>query len=201
MEIGNKEEIRKRIAELRRLVTAEEKSRWDTAIRDRLFLLPQMENISGVYCYIDIRNEAGTRQILEKLWEQKIPAAVPKVIGRDMEFSRIGSWEDVSPGCMGIPEPVRPDALPDEFDRNPLVLAPAVALDKKGNRVGYGGGYYDRFLAAHPQLETVGLCYGALLLPRLPAAPHDQRVRLVAAEAGAIPCAAQAPQPGKERML
>ncbi len=176
MEIGNKEEIRKRIAELRRLVTAEEKSRWDTAIRDRLFLLPQMENISGVYCYIDIRNEAGTRQILEKLWEQKIPAAVPKVIGRDMEFSRIGSWEDVSPGCMGIPEPVRPDALPDEFDRNPLVLAPAVALDKKGNRVGYGGGYYDRFLSRLMGGYVIGLAYEFQIYEDILAEGHDRAV-------------------------
>ena len=138
MEIGNKEEIRKRIAELRRLVTAEEKSRWDTAIRDRLFLLPQMENISGVYCYIDIRNEAGTRQILEKLWEQKIPAAVPKVIGRDMEFSRIGSWEDVSPGCMGIPEPVRPDALPEDTS----MQRGYKKWLQEGHHAGYGKGIF-----------------------------------------------------------
>ena len=118
-----------------------------------------------------------------------------------MKFYLIEDLAQLEPGAFGVLEPDPERCRELRHYQNSICILPGLGYDLQGYRLGYGKGYYDRFLAAHPQLETVGLCYGALLLPRLPAAPHDQRVRLVAAEAGAIPCAAQDQRPGKERML
>ncbi len=176
MEIARKGEIRKEIAGLRKKVTPEEKQRWDTAIQERLFLLPQMENISGIFCYIDIGKEAGTKKILEELWRKKIPTAVPRVTGQEMAFSEIFSWRDVRPGYMGILEPLGQTALPDGFDTNPLILVPAVALDLKGNRIGYGGGYYDRFLGRLTRGYVVSLVYEFQIYEDIQAEEHDRAV-------------------------
>lgn len=112
-----------------------------------------------------------------------------------MAFYRVKSREDLKKGRFGIWEP-DPTVCPLlEEPSGAFCLVPGLAFDRAGYRLGYGKGYYDRFLAAHA-VKAVGLCYEELLLSQVPRQPLDQRVGWLVTEAGAK--AAAAPGPGKE---
>ena len=141
-----KQEIRRKIAAVRASLSDAEKDGWDKALKERLFAMEEFSSLLKVFCYIDIRKEAGTRYILKELWDRKIPVAVPRVLGKIIKFSLINGLEDTKAGAMGILEPKGSDyLLPEAGD---IILVPAVALDSQGHRIGYGGGYYDRFFGS-----------------------------------------------------
>lgn len=175
MERGNekKQEIRRKIADARASLTDREKACWDKELKERLFAMEEFSCLSRAFCYIDIRKEAGTRYILKELWDRKIPVAVPRVLGKVIKFSLIRGLEDTEAGAMGILEPKSSEyLLPENGD---MILVPAVALDYQGQRVGYGGGYYDRFLGSleGKNCLKVGIIYDFQLFHKLPAQIHD----------------------------
>ena len=100
-----------------------------------------------------------------------------------MAFFQVRSREDLAPGRFGLWEP-KPGCPPWEGGPEAPCLVPGLSFDREGYRLGYGKGYYDRFLAAFPG-KAVGLCYEELILPRLPRSPLDQRVGWLVTEAGA----------------
>lgn len=169
-----KQETRKRIREFRKKITKEEKEQWDEMLCRRFLALLEETSVSGVYLYLDIRGEAGTRRILEALWERGIPTALPRVEGDRIYFYTVKGYDDVSPGCMGIPEPL--EQCPRAEDPRALVIVPGVAFDARGGRLGYGGGYYDGFFAREPEHPRWGLAYGFQLAERLPVEEWDQKV-------------------------
>ena len=86
-------------------------------------------------------------------------------------------------GPMGISEPISGDEL-----RPDILLVPLLAFDRAGRRLGYGGGYYDRTLAALPGAKAIGIAYAGQEMPEVPAGPQDFRLPLIATEAGVIVC-------------
>lgn len=198
---GEKAALRRELLQRRRKLSGRPEK--DRAIFRVITALPQYRQARRLYLYVSIGEEPGTRRLLLAALQAGKEVYVPRCLQQpgEMAFFRIAGEGDLSPGKFGIPEPDPARCPPAPDGEEGLCLVPGLAFDRLGFRLGYGKGYYDRFLAAHPNLEPVGLCYGALLLPRLPAAPHDQRVRLVAMEAGAFPCASQGQRPGKERVL
>lgn len=194
----SKQKLRKRIRELRKNVTTEEKDRWDSALCEYCLqlleedgrIMPGKAFVCGgalsVYLYMDVRKEAGTRRILEALWARKIPAALPRVEGEQINFYIAGGYGDLSPGSMGIPEPSQ--TCPRARDRKALVLVPGMAFDVSGRRLGYGGGYYDRFFAREPQHPRWGLAYGFQMVEELVQEDWDQRVERVITPDGYFDC-------------
>ena len=123
----------------------------------------------SVFCYVSYRSEIKTQELLQALHEAGWRVYVPYVAGQRMQAVR---WTPDTPMVLnqwGIPEPAVREA-PDE----PLTLAilPGVAFGKDGTRLGYGGGYYDRFLAEHP-CRRIGICGSWQLLDSVPTEPHD----------------------------
>lgn len=179
-----KQEIRKRIRELRKRVTKEEKERWDTVLCERCLERMERDSLGGysVYLYLDIHKEAGTRQILEALWERKVFTALPRVEGDRINFYTVTGYGDVSPGCRGILEPS--EGCPRAEDKKALVIVPGVAFTMDGRRLGYGGGYYDRFFAQEPEHPRWGLAYEFQIVERLPVEEWDRRVDRVVT----VPC-------------
>lgn len=168
-----KQEIRRKIAAVRASLSDAEKDGWDKALKERLFAMEEFSSLLKVFCYIDIRKEAGTRYILNELWDRKIPVAVPRVLGKIIKFSLINGLEDTKAGAMGILEPKGSDyLLPEAGD---IILVPAVALDSQGHRIGYGGGYYDRFFGSLQEKNClkVGIIYDFQLFRQLPEQAHD----------------------------
>ena len=172
---SDKAVIRREIKTARRLLTDSKEQFWNEQLFSCISRMPEIINASFVYCYISCNHEADTRQLLDFLWASGIRTAAPKVLGAGrMVFYEISSMADLEPGTMGIPEPV-PGCKP-VGEQQAVVLTPGLAFDRRGYRVGYGGGYYDRFLAAEPQHVRVGIAYQFQLYDRVPSDHYDEQL-------------------------
>ena len=130
-----------------------------------------------VYFYLPYNQEVRTKPMIEKAWTQGKRVAVPKVYGEEMRFIYLTDFSQIAPGSFGIPEPIADGPVAQETDA--LVLMPGMAFDPQGHRIGYGGGFYDKFLSAEPNHPTVALCYDFQLLDRLDTEEFDIPVDLV----------------------
>ena len=115
--------------------------------------------------------------MLERALAEGKRVAVPKVYGEEMRFIWMTDLSQVDKGYSGIPEPVADGPVAD--DPHALVLMPGLAFDPQGHRIGYGGGFYDRFLAQEPEHPTVALCYEFQMLEKLETEDFDIPVDLV----------------------
>ena len=110
-----------------------------------------------------------------------LPVTPPR--GQPLAFRAWVPGAALRPGPMGTSEPVAGEEL-----RPDVVLVPLLAFDRAGRRLGYGGGYYDRTLAALPGAKAIGIAYAGQEMPEVPAGPQDMRLPLIATEAGVIIC-------------
>ena len=124
-----------------------------------------------IYGYLPYNQEVRTVPMLEQALRDGKRVAVPKVYGDEMKFLYLDDLTKVSKGYAGIPEPIADEPVAD--DKTALVLMPGLAFDPQGHRIGYGGGFYDKFLAADPDHPTLALCYEFQMLPKLDTEEHD----------------------------
>ncbi len=171
--------IRTQIKCLRKELDETQKRDLDQAVLKNLLSLPELREGTKlpVYCYVSIGKEADTRVLMERLWQRNIPVAVPRVEGDVIRFYRIRGMEDLEPGCMRIPEPAAGCPLADT--RASVVLTPGLAFTPEGARLGYGGGFYDRFFETEPEHKRIALAYPFQILPKLPAEGFDRQVDMI----------------------
>ena len=131
----------------------------------------------AVYLARDGEVDLGT--LIERCWERGIVIAVPVLDGRRMSFGLYRRNESLRANRFGIDEPVQP-----EFTTPDVVLAPLVAFDEQGRRLGMGGGYYDRYFTATPTALHVGVAHECQRAPALPATPGDVPLTAVVTENG-----------------
>ncbi len=178
-----KSALRERFKEIRRAIPPEIRRELDEKIAARLSLLWCYRECALLLCYVSGALEVGTRQLLEAAFAAGKQVAVPRCVPgtRQMEFYIIDSPDALAPGAYGIPEP-QPDpaGLVTDFARS-LCVVPALALDRFGYRLGFGKGYYDRFLSAYPG-ETLSICYESCLSKGLPHGKYDQKIPLIVTE-------------------
>lgn len=173
----DKKALRREIGTKKSALSASEIERRSAILADKLFETPQYRDCDALYAYLSFNQEVRTNPIIERAWADGKRVAVPKVIGRDMVFIWLTSYDQLGPGYYGITEPVENGPVAD--DRRALVLMPGLAFDPYGHRVGYGGGFYDRFLEAEPDHPLVALCYDFQMFPRLEVESHDIPVDVV----------------------
>jgi len=159
-----------------------------TAISDRgLFLwvttLVEFITSRNIMIYYSVKREPATQEIAEFALSMGKTVAFPYCYrGGIMQARVVNNLNELRPAMLGIPAP--PDTSPvisrEELD---LIIVPALTYDKKGYRLGYGGGYYDRYLCDIPAL-TVGLARARLIKDELPKEPHDIAVKCVITEDG-----------------
>ena len=137
----------------------------------------QYRQAKTIYGYLPYNQEVRTVPILERALADGKRVAVPKVYGDRMKFIYMTDLNRVEKGYANIPEPV--DDEPVAEDPTALVLMPGLAFDREGHRIGYGGGFYDKFLAEEPEHPTVALCYGFQMLETLETEEFDIPVDLV----------------------
>lgn len=167
----DKKELRRTIRERKRAMTEEEIVSRSEAL-GVLFAQSEAYKAAGtIYGYLPYNQEVRTVPMLEQALKDGKKVAVPKVYGDEMKFLYLDDLTQVAKGYAGIPEPIADEPVAD--DETALVLMPGLAFDPQGHRIGYGGGFYDKFLAAEPNHPTLALCYEFQMLPQLHTEEHD----------------------------
>ena len=167
----DKKALRKQIRDQKRAMT-EEQIRLSSEKLGEMFLSSELyKQAKTIYGYLPYNQEVRTVPILEQAIRDGKRVAVPKVYGDEMRFIYMDDLSLVECGYAGIPEPVADEPVAN--DPNALVLMPGLAFDKEGHRIGYGGGFYDKFLENEPNHPTVALCYEFQMLPHLETEDHD----------------------------
>lgn len=132
----------------------------------RLFLkTTEYQQADTLYGYMPYNQEVRTLPILQQAIRDGKRVAVPKVYGDEMRFIYVEDFGRMEKSNFGIPEPI--DDAPIADDPFALVLMPGLAFDAQGHRIGYGGGFYDRFLTKEPMHPKVALCYDFQMLPAI----------------------------------
>lgn len=171
MEISKKSEIRNKVKEKRRNLDMDMAAKWDQSICEQLLNLDEIRKSFCIYCYVSAHHEVGTWKIIAALISQGKFVAVPKVIGKDMEFYAISGKTDLEEGSMGIMEPK--STCLKIHDLKAPVIVPGIAFDMQGNRIGYGGGFYDRFFKREPNHPRIAIAYDFQIFDQIPIEPHD----------------------------
>ena len=176
-----KKEIRAEVKKRRREADEETLHEKSLQILERFRQLSAYKDASLLLAYVDAKREVETRLLMRCAWDDGKKVAVPRVDGDGiMHFYYLRSLKDLEPGAFGIMEP-RADCRICEPEEG-LLLMPGVAFDEQGHRVGYGGGYYDRYLEKHPHLIHIALAFEFQIFPEVPSEKHDICPDLVVTE-------------------
>ena len=167
----DKKELRRSIRERKRAMTEEEIVSRSEKLGVLFAQSEAYKNAKTIYGYLPYNQEVRTVPMLEQALKDGKKVAVPKVYGEEMKFLYLDDLTKVEKGYAGIPEPIADGPVAD--DKTALVLMPGLAFDPQGHRIGYGGGFYDKFLAAEPNHPTLALCYEFQMLPKLDTEEHD----------------------------
>lgn len=169
-----KKTLRKELLERRNSIGDEQYRRWSKAIIDRLEGLELFREARTIHCYLSIneRKEVNTLPLARKMIDRSVKLVVPITIMEDLtlEHVELKSFENVRYNEWGVPEPTGGETVPvSELD---LVVVPMVGGDEEGNRMGYGKGFYDRFLK-EVDCPKIGLCFERCMVESLPVNSHD----------------------------
>ena len=167
----DKKELRRQIRELKRAMTSEQIDAASARLGELFLNCPQYKEAKTIYGYLPYNQEVRTVPMLEQAMREGKRVAVPKCYGDEMRFIYMDDLSKVEKGYANIPEPIADDPVAD--DKTALVLMPGMAFTKDGKRMGYGGGFYDKFLAAEPDHPTVALCYDFQMVEDLPTENYD----------------------------
>ena len=172
--------LREQYKTLRREMPPEIKAQRDRQIAGRVAALWQYKRCRQLLTYVSTPIEVDTLEIIRRALADGKRVAVPRCVPgtRDMEFYWINGVEELEPGTFGVLEP-RPDPKRTVTDfSNGLCLVPALCYDWRGYRLGYGKGYYDRFLAGFGG-HMIGVCYSDCIRRKLPHGRFDRPVELL----------------------
>lgn len=186
--------MRRQILEARDRATPDSLKDWSQAITTRVLGLPVLAGASLVFVYMHFRSEVRTDTLIRALLARCGTVCVPRTLPGQSRLLAVrisDPEEDVAPGYRGIPEPL-PHLLasavvaPREID---VVIVPGSVFDPGGGRLGYGGGYYDRFLAREaPEAVRIALAFGLQVVAKVPVEPHDQLMDFVVTEENLYDC-------------
>lgn len=172
---------------------------WNEASRQAQENFLTLREYAGSACiaiYAPAHNETDTSAIMGAAWAAGKRVLYPAVCGHDLVFRQVDELESLSEGRFGIlePCPTGVDHLADEAD---LIVVPGVAFDRSGHRIGYGKGFYDRFLR-HPgrKAHLVGLCHDFQVIDgHIPADSHDIRMEIIVTDRRIIRCGSNRSHP------
>jgi 5-formyltetrahydrofolate cyclo-ligase len=182
-----KKAIRVRALAAREEIPAAERARRSEAIAERLMGLPEVVAATTVMVFSSFGSEVETGPILRRLASRRVRVLLPRVVEREMHAVPYAPGDRVTRAPFGAEEPSDGEpADPSEID---VVVVPGLAFDLLGHRVGYGGGFYDRFLKrTRRSVLTVGVCFGSQVMDEVPYGGADLPVSFLVTEDEAIEC-------------
>jgi len=174
-----KAELRAQILARRSALPAEQRAQAGRAIRDALLDRPEVQMAGTIAAYYSIGAEPDTRGLVYALWKRGSYVLLPVLRpDGDLDWASYEGPDSLVPGSRGLREPGEPPRGVDAVARADAVLVPALAVDRAGNRLGRGGGSYDRALArVGPLVPLIALLYDDELVEHVPAERHDVPVR------------------------
>jgi 5-formyltetrahydrofolate cyclo-ligase len=186
--IVDKKEIRKRILQIRNAMSPEEIAAKSRQIVGRLIELDDIRNASTIMVFLNFGSEVQTDGFISWGWEMGKRIIVPLCRPEDREMMPciINDFADLEVGHYGIREPRAERMAIVPLEEIDAILIPAVVFDKSGHRVGYGGGYYDRFLPRIPRAARIGAVFACQIVPEVKADPHDIPAQRIVTENGVV---------------
>ncbi|NBJ92131.1 5-formyltetrahydrofolate cyclo-ligase [Parablautia muri] len=186
MEFSSKQELRSRYLAYRDSLSLEERKEKSARIWEQLKRETLYRDASNILVYMDYRSEVMTTGLVEKLFGTEKKVFAPKVEGMEIQFYQVESMEDLASGYQGIREPE--DNPEKRFDlqrakeAESLILVPLTVFDRERGRMGYGKGFYDRYLAAFPMLHSVALAFACQMAGKVPVEMHDRKPDMIITE-------------------
>ena len=178
MDLQNKKSIRKFILEKREQVPANIRNQWDESIFNLLINSEVYKNATVIFIFVSYNSEVNTHKIIEHALKNSKTIYVPKITskGQLMEVFEIKSLKDLKIGYFGILEPQETCPIGDQ-NKIDLILMPGVAFDRQGGRVGYGKGFYDKFLdKMDKKVDKIALAYDFQILDSVPIDEFDVKI-------------------------
>jgi 5-formyltetrahydrofolate cyclo-ligase len=183
-----KEALRARLLAARSARPDEQREAAGRGIGDALLERPEVQMAGTIAAYYSMGSEPDTRRLVYALWKRGSYVLLPLLRpDGDLDWASYEGPDSLRPGPRGLQEPAEPPRGTDAVTRADVVLVPALAADTAGNRLGRGGGSYDRALArVGPLIPVIALLYDGELLDRVPAEAHDTPVRAVVRPASGL---------------
>lgn len=182
MQVMNKQDLRRSFLAQREALPDCARQQADAHITRRVLNLSAVRAATTVLAYLSCKNEVDTWALVRHFWAAGQTVLAPRCDPARkgmMHIHRICAEEDIAPGQYDIPEPRPETALLCPAPKPDLIFVPALAFDRRGMRLGFGGGYYDRFLSTLSLPLLIGLAYDFQLVASLPTEPWDIPVHLV----------------------
>ena len=191
-----KEQIRNDMKQQRSSLSKLDRQVYDRVICEGLRNMIEYQECHEVFSFISFGTEVDTTCFLRHALSEGKQVYVPRVQGPAMEFFRINSLDGLIISRFGVPEPPTEDTIKYSIqngwkkDHPRLMLLPGLAFDHHGNRIGYGAGYYDRYLSSYPSeyFYKLGLAYSFQILPVLPSGSHDIRADAILTQEDYLRC-------------
>jgi len=182
----DRQDLRKRILGARDRLSGQERHEKSIAVMNNFWSLPERQQWSTLFIYVNFRSEVETLEIIKRCLKAGVRVAVPLVEASTVSMIPLliqDPGKDLVPGYYNIPEP-DPEKTrriePAEID---AAVIPGSVFDIHGGRLGYGGGYYDRFLVNRaPQARRIGFAFELQVIDRVPVAAHDQPLDILITE-------------------
>ena len=174
-----KKEIRHEVRLIKKKTTKDEQMAVGQKICEKLIQMPEFKQAKSISIYVAYNQEVPTIPIIQQALELGKKVASPIVENGEIEFYCYDSIESLKEGEYGILEPTKELGIPGN---DSLIIMPGVAFDKNRNRIGYGGGYYDRYLAKHPNSTTIAIAYDFQIYDEFDAEEKDYRPQKILTE-------------------
>ena len=179
----DKKQARKYVKEIKKTLSESEVIERSKNVINRIYGLLQYKNSVNILTYVNYNQEVVTKELINVCLADGKNVYVPKVHGKEMKFHRINSLDDLKPGAYGILEPVTQYT---EDVSEGLMIMPGVAFDKKLNRAGYGGGFYDKYLEKHPDIYKAAVCFDFQVVDEIETENYDLKPDVLVMESGVL---------------
>ncbi|HEX9823596.1 MAG TPA: 5-formyltetrahydrofolate cyclo-ligase [Actinomycetota bacterium] len=180
-----KAEMRKEMGRLRAALPLGERTRLAAMVERHLLGLREVAEAVTVLVFYAFGSEVATSGLILRLGEEGKRVLLPYLVDGEMEAAEALPGEALLPTTYGPHEPARQEPVPAEEVE--VAIAPGLAFDASGHRLGYGGGHYDRYLRRmRPEAPRIGIGFAFQVVERVPAVAHDERLDLVVTEEGAL---------------
>jgi 5-formyltetrahydrofolate cyclo-ligase len=151
------------------------------AVTDKILNLPQYKAAEKVFIFCSINREIDTKFIIQDALANNKIIALPKVDNNEMIFHKVKGFDELNDGFFGVREPSIFSPIV-KYTENSIVIVPGVAFDNNLNRLGYGGGYYDRFFHKNPKAFKVAIAHDFQILDSIKVDDHDVKVDMLVTE-------------------